>query len=143
MEKNYRRTPDIYIIVLIVGLIVVIDSFRIENFAWLYDGIKFLIALLVALYGLWGLLVPYAALTGNKLRINATIFKTKEFDLEKDTTIDFDQRLDTIEIKDTHKSHLVSTRNISKNARGQFKTDLKEHTQGKKTEDQQKENQEE
>jgi len=139
MEKNYRRTSDIYIIIFIVGLIVVIDSFRIENFAWLYDGLKFLIALLVALYGLWGILVPYAALTGNKLRINATIFKTKEFDLEKDTTVNFDERLDNIEIRDNQKSHLVSTRNINKNARGRFKTDLRQHTQGKKQEEQQEE----
>lgn len=126
MEKKYRRTPDIYILVLIVGLIVVIDSFRIDYFVWLYDGIKFLIALLVALYGLWGMLVPYADLTGNKLRINATIFRTKEFDLEKDTTVNFDERLDTIEIKDAKKSHVVSTRNIRKSDRGQFKTDLQE-----------------
>ncbi|MBS3776975.1 MAG: hypothetical protein KGY70_17385 [Bacteroidales bacterium] len=129
MEKKYRRTPDIYILVLIVGLIVVIDSFRIENFVWLYDGIKFLIALLVALYGLWGMLVPYAALTGNKLRINATIFRTKEFELEKNTTVNFDERLDTIEIRDTQKSHVVSTRNIKKSDRGQFKTDLQEQKQ--------------
>jgi len=140
MEKKYRRTPDIYIIVFIVGLIVVVDSFRIENFVWLYDGIKFLIALLVALYGLWGMLIPYAAIEGNKLRINATIFRTKEFDLEKDTTIDFDDRLDTIEIKDSKKSHIVSTRNIRKNARGRFKTDLKEHTRGTKQEEQPGEN---
>jgi len=134
MEKKYRRTPDIYVVVFIVGLIVVIDSFRIGNFLWLYDGIKFLLALLVALYGLWGMLVPYATITGNKLRINATIFRTKEFDLEKDTTIDFDESLDTIEIKDTKKSHVVSTRNIGKNARRQFKTDLQEHKQGKNQE---------
>lgn len=129
MEKKYKRTPDIYILVLIVGLIVVIDSFRIQSFVWLYDGIKFLIALLVALYGLWGLLIPYATIAGNILRINATVFRTKEFNLEKDTTVNFDERLDTIEIRDTKKSHLVSTRNIRKSDRGQFKSDLQKQEQ--------------
>ena len=129
MEKKYRRTPDIYIIVLLVGLIVVIDSFRIQQFIWLYDGIKFLAALLIALYGLWGLLVPYATLSDNKLRINATVFRTKEFDLTKDTSSDFDEGQDTIEIRDKKKSHVVKTRNLRSKDRGNFKTDLKKGTE--------------
>jgi len=127
MEKKYKRTPDIYIIVFIVGLIVVIDSFRIQNFVWLYDGIKFLVALIIALYGLWGLLVPYATIEGKKLRVNSTLFKTKEFDLEKDTHIHFDDRQDTIEINDSKKSQVISTRNIKKHDRGSFKSDLQQY----------------
>jgi len=125
MEKKYRRTPDIYIIVLIVGLIVVIDSFRIQNFIWLYDGIKFLIALLVALYGLWGLLMPYATISEGKLRVNATVLRTREFDMDE-TKVEFDERQDIIEIFDNKKTQLVKTRNIKSQDRAKFKNDLEE-----------------
>jgi len=125
MEKVYKRTPDIYIIGLIVGLIVVIDSFRIQNFVWLYDGIKFLVALLIALYGLWGLLMPYATISDRKLRINATVLKTREFDLDS-TQVEFDERQDVIEIFDHKKTHLVKTRNIRSQDRSRFKNDLEE-----------------
>ncbi len=124
MEKKYRRTRDIYVLILIVGMIIVIDSFRLDPFIWLYDGIKFLIALLVALYGLWGILIPYATLTEKKLQINATILKTKIFDLAQETTITFNDREDTIEISDNKKSHLISTRNIKKSDRSKLKNDL-------------------
>ena len=134
MEKKYKRTPDIYIIVLVVGLIVVIDSFRIQQFLWIYDGIKFLAALLVALYGLWGLLVPYATLSDNKLRINSTVFRTREFNLA-DTTTDFDDRQDTIEIKDNKKTHTVKSRNIRSKDRGKFKNDLQKTHQETAAED--------
>jgi hypothetical protein len=123
MEKKYKRTPDIYIIVLIVGLVVVIDSFRIQNFVWLYDGIKFLVALLVALYGLWGLLMPYATISDGKLRINATVLRTREFDVD-DTRVEFDERQDVIEISDHKKTQLVKTRNIRSQDRARFKNDL-------------------
>jgi hypothetical protein len=126
MEKKYRRTPDIYIIVLIVGLIVVIDSFRIQNFVWLYDGIKFLVALLVALYGLWGLLMPYATISNGKLRINATVLRTREFDMD-DTRVEFDERQDIIEIFDQKKTQVVKTRNIRSQDRARFKNDLNQY----------------
>lgn len=126
MEKKYKRTPDIYIIGLLVGLIVVIDSFRIQHFVWLYDGIKFLVALLIALYGLWGLIVPYATINSNILRINSTVFRTKEFDLAGDTQVTFDEKQDAIEIRDGKKSHVVSTRNIRKKDRGRFKSDVEQ-----------------
>jgi len=127
MEKKYRRTSDIYIIILIVGLIVVIDSFRIQNFVWLYDGIKFLVALLVALYGLWGLLMPYATMVNGKLRINATVFRTREFDLDS-TKVEFDERQDIIEIFDQKRTQVVKTRNIRSQDRARFKNDLNQFT---------------
>ena len=130
MEKKYRRTPDIYTFILIVGLIVVIDSFRIQNFVWLYDGIKFLVALIVALYGLWGLITPIATLAGQHLRVNATVFKTKDFDLNA-ASADFDERQDIIEVKDQKKSHSIKTRNIRSRDRTQFKSDLKAAREGK------------
>lgn len=127
MEKKYKRTSDIYIIILIVGLIVVIDSFRIQNFVWLYDGIKFLVALLVALYGLWGLLMPYATMVDGKLRINATVFRTREFDLDS-TKVEFDERQDIIEIFDQKRTQVVKTRNIRSQDRARFKNDLNQFT---------------
>ncbi|KXB07853.1 hypothetical protein AKJ55_01805 [candidate division MSBL1 archaeon SCGC-AAA382M17] len=124
MERKYNRTTDIYIILLIVGLVVVIDTFRLQNFIWLYDGIKFLIALLVMLLGLWGLFVPYAIITDNTLKINSTIFKIKEFDLNQVTNIEFDDTKDQIHIKDQDNSHSIKLRSIKKKDRAALKTDL-------------------
>jgi|GEM_PF-2285716 len=133
MERKYNRTMDIYIILLIVGLIVVIDTFRLQNFLWLYDGIKFLIALLVMLLGLWGLFVPYAIITDNRLKINSTVFKIKEFDLTQVTSIKFDDNQDQIEIKDKNNSHSIKLRSVRKKDRAALKADLgnyKKDTQG-------------
>jgi hypothetical protein len=133
MERKYNRTMDIYIILLLVGLIVVIDTFRLQNFLWLYDGIKFLIALLVMLLGLWGLFVPYAIITDNRLKINSTVFKIKEFDLTQVTSMEFDDKQDQIEIKDPNNSHSIKLRSILKKDRAALKADLgnyKKDTQG-------------
>jgi len=127
MERKYNRTTDIYIILLIVGLIVVIDTFRLQNFLWLYDGIKFLIALLVMLLGLWGLFVPYAIITDDRLKINSTALKIKEFDLNQVSQIKFDDTTDQIEIKDQNKSHSIKLRSIRKKDRAALKTDLKSY----------------
>ncbi|MFP4620717.1 MAG: hypothetical protein ACLFM7_05365 [Bacteroidales bacterium] len=127
MERKYSRTTDIYLILLIVGLIVVIDTFRLQNFFWLYDGIKFLIALLVVLLGLWGLFVPYAIITDDRLKINSTIVKIKEFDLNKVINIEFDDAKDQIEIQDKNNSHSIKLRSIRKKDRAALKTDLKNH----------------
>ncbi|MCF8335742.1 MAG: hypothetical protein K9H65_03980 [Bacteroidales bacterium] len=127
MERKYNRTTDIYIILLIVGLIVVIDTFRLQNFLWLYDGIKFLIALLVTLLGLWGLFVPYAIITDNKLKINSTVVKIKEFDLNQVTHIEFDDTKDQIQIKDQNNSHAIKLRSIRKKDRSALKSDLKNY----------------
>lgn len=126
MERKYNRTTDIYTILLIVGLIVVIDTFRLQNFLWLYDGIKFLAALLVMLLGLWGLFVPYAIITENRLKINSTVFKIKEFDLKQVNQIEFDDDKDQIVIKDQNNSHSIKLRSIKKTDRAALKTDLKD-----------------
>ena len=128
MERKYNRTTDIYTILLIVGLIVVIDTFRLQNFLWLYDGIKFLAALLVMLLGLWGLFVPYAIITENRLKINSTVFKIKEFDLKQVSQIEFDDDKDQIVIKDQNNSHSIKLRSIKKTDRAALKTDLKDFT---------------
>ena len=127
MERKYNRTTDIYTILLIVGLIVVIDTFRLQNFIWLYDGIKFLIALLVMLLGLWGLFVPYAIITDNRLKINSTVFKIKEFDLTQVTQIEFNDNKDQIEIKDQNNSHSIKLRSIRKKDRAALKTDIESY----------------
>ncbi len=127
MERKYNRTMDIYIILLLVGLIVVIDTFRLQNFLWLYDGIKFLIALLVMLLGLWGLFVPYAIITDNRLKINSTVFKIKEFDLTQVTSIEFNDAQDQIEIKGQNNSHSIKLRSIRKKDRAALKEDLKNY----------------
>ncbi|MGM0531471.1 MAG: hypothetical protein ACQER7_08975 [Bacteroidota bacterium] len=127
MERKYNRTTDIYTILLLVGLIVVIDTFRLQNFLWLYDGIKFLIALLVMLLGLWGLFVPYAIITDNRLKINSTALKIKEFDLTQVTQIEFDDTKDEIEIKDQNNSHSIKLRSIRKKDRAALKTDLESY----------------
>jgi len=127
MERKYNRTTDIYTILLIVGLIVVIDTFRLQNFIWLYDGIKFLIALLVMLLGLWGLFVPYAIITDNRLKINSTVFKIKEFDLTQVTEIEFNDNKDQIEIKDQNNSHSIKLRSIRKKDRAALKTDIESY----------------
>jgi len=127
MERKYNRTTDIYTILLIVGLIVVIDTFRLQNFVWLYDGIKFLIALLVMLLGLWGLFVPYAIITDNRLKINSTVFKIKEFDLTQVTQIEFNDNKDQIEIKDQNNSHSIKLRSIRKKDRAALKTDIESY----------------
>lgn len=127
MERKYNRTTDIYIILLIVGLIVVIDTFRLQTFLWLYDGIKFLIALLVMLLGLWGLFVPYAIIADDRLKINSTVLKIKEFDLNQVSQIEFDDTTDQIEIKDQNTSHSIKLRSIRKKDRAALKTDLKNY----------------
>jgi hypothetical protein len=134
MEKKYSRTPDIYILLLIVGLIIIIDTFRLQNFLWLYDGIKFLLALLVTLLGVWGLFVPYAILSGNQLKINSTVFKIKEFDLTEVIRIAYDDTKDQIEIQDPKDKHFIKLRSIRKKDRATLKEDLRAYNENERKE---------
>lgn len=126
MDKKYNRTSDIYILLLIVGLIIVIDTFRLQNFLWLYDGIKFLLALLVTLFGLWGIFVPYAVISENTLKINASVFKIKEFKLDQLTLIEFNDPKDQIDIEGPNKKQSIRLRSVRRKDRATLKSDLRD-----------------
>jgi hypothetical protein len=128
MDKTYARNRDIYMVITILGLILVINTIRIQNYIWLYDGIVLGISIIAILIGIWGILVPYVKIKNETIRIQPSMMKyfvVKQKDI-KEWYVDNANFI--IELRTADKTYEIKLKNVRKRDRKKLKEDLAEIT---------------
>jgi hypothetical protein len=126
MEKKYRRSIDLYIAIFIIGIVIIIDVFRVPTFIWLYDGIKLLLALIAIVVGGWAILTPYARISENSLYLYNVVLQKKSIPIDTIGDVKLINVQNKIEIKTGTKTHVIRLKNVRKKDREALRSDLKE-----------------
>ncbi len=126
MEKKYRRTIDFYLGILIIGIIIIIDVFRVPTFIWLYDGIKLLVSVIAVIIGAWAVFTPYAVITDNTLKLYNSILQTRKIKIASIDDVKLINVQHRIEIKAGTKTYIIKLINVRKKDRENLRTDLKQ-----------------
>jgi hypothetical protein len=126
MEKKYRRTIDFYLGILVIGIIIIIDVFRVPTFIWLYDGIKLLVSIVAVIIGAWAVFTPYAVITDNMLKLHNSILQTRNIKIASIDDVKLINVQHRIEIKAGTKNYTIKLNNVRKKDREELRTDLKQ-----------------
>jgi hypothetical protein len=126
MQNKYRRSVDIYLGILIIGIIIIIDVFRVPTFIWLYDGIKLLLSIVAIIIGGWAVFTPYAVITEDTLKLFNSVLQTKKIEISKIDDVKLINVQNKIDVKVGNKTHEIKLKSVRKKDREALRTDLKE-----------------
>lgn len=128
MEKSFKRKSNIHIIIAILGLILIINTIRIQNYLWLFDGIVLVVSIIALGIGIWGLLVPYVKIDENYIRIYPSIMKNSFVKIGQIKEFYADDSNNTIELRTEDKTYEINLKNIHKSDRETLKQEIEKAT---------------
>lgn len=112
---------------LLLGIVLVLGMFRIQNFSLLYDGIKIAIAFMLIFSGIWCLATPLVSIQGNIIRIKEFILLKKTYDISSVKGIGYDKATQVLRFD----NHAFKLKKMEKSMRIEFINDLKSARQSK------------
>lgn len=124
MEKSFKRKSNIHIIIAILGLILLINIIRIQNYIWILDGPILIVSIIALLVGVWGVLVPYVKIDENQIRVFASLLKYHNIKIGEIKEFYVNDKNQTIEIRTTDNTYEIKLKNISKSERQQLKDEV-------------------
>ncbi len=128
MDKTFKRRNNIHIIIGVLGLILIINIIRIQNYLWLFDGIVLIVALIAIFVGGWGILVPYVKITETHIKILSSAFKSYNVAINDIKEYYADDANHVIELRTDHKNYQINLRNVQSQQRQQLKDEIEKAT---------------
>jgi len=128
MDKSFKRRNNIHIIIGILGLILIINIIRIQNYIWLFDGIVLIVSLIALFVGGWGILVPYVRITETHIKIYSSAFKTYNVAINDIKEFYTDEANHVVELRTDKKNYQINLRNVQKQQREQLKDEVEKAT---------------
>ena len=124
MEKSFKRKSNIHIIIAILGLILLINVIRIQNYLWILDGPVLIVSIIAILVGIWGILVPYVKIDEKQVRIFASLLKNHNIGIGEIKEYYVNETNQTIELRTSNNSYEIKLKNIKKHERQQLKDEI-------------------
>ena len=128
MDKSFKRKNNIHIIIGILGLILIINIIRIQNYIWLFDGIVLIVSLIALFVGGWGILVPYVRISETHIKINSSAFKTYNVAINDIKEFYTDEANHVVELRTDKKNYQINLKNVQKQQREQLKDEIEKAT---------------
>jgi hypothetical protein len=127
MNKNYSRNNLIGISQLLLGIVLMLGMFRVQNFILIYDGVKIGAGVLLIFSGIWCLTTPLVRIRGNIIKIRETIFVGKSYDISLVKEIGYDKATQVLRFD----GNAFKLKKMGKSMRIEFINDLKSARQSK------------
>jgi len=124
MEKSFKRKSNIHIIIAILGLILLINIIRIQNYLWILDGPILIVSIVALLVGVWGILVPYVKIDEKQIRVFVSLLKYHAINIGDIKEFYVNDTKQTIEIRTSNNTYEIKLNNIKKSERQQLKDEV-------------------
>ncbi|MGM0496403.1 MAG: hypothetical protein ACQESJ_00645 [Bacteroidota bacterium] len=124
MEKSFKRKSNIHIIIAILGLILLINIIRIQNYLWILDGPVLIVSIIAVLVGGWGILVPYIKIDEKQIKIFTSIIKIHNVGVGEIKEFYVNDKNQTIEIRTADKTYEIKLKNVKESERQQLKDEI-------------------